>query len=137
MEALRVSTFFCEMSLAKLQCRNNVAGRTEGTEKELMLHDLHLDFCRDEARKNETNAYWHAELLTEYWKGEADEPRLPLCGDSTDAEEQTLLGFGARPWWSVTDDDYIYGNLGRHLVDADRSVELGALLLDARWTHCA
>ncbi len=85
--------------------------------------------------KNETNAYWYVKLLGGYWRGEADEPRLPLCGDSTDAEEETLLGFGARPWWCVTSDEYIYGNLARHLVGADRSMELGALLLDVRWTH--
>ncbi len=136
MEALMVSSFFfCEMSLATLHCHDRKVDCEGKAEKELMLHDLHLDFCRHQAQKNGTTAYWHSELLTEYWKGEKDEPRFQGSGYSVNTDEETLLSFDARPWWSVPDDGYIYGNVARHLVGADRSVELGALLLDARWTH--
>ncbi len=42
-----------------------------------------------------------------------------------------------RPWWSssVPEDGYIHANLSRHLVCAERGVELAALLLEGRRTE--
>ncbi len=102
-----------------------------------MLHDLHLDFCRHLARRKKVIAYWHAELLDGYWGDGAHKPGYSVRGNSDEMEAKKLLTLNARPWWSdsVRNDGYIYENLARHLMVADRNIELGALLLDARWTH--
>ncbi len=85
--------------------------------------------------KNETTAYWHAELLGGYWRVETDKPEILVFGDTADTEEETLLGFDTRHGGLYQTMATSTNNLARHLVGADRSVELGALLLDARWTH--
>ncbi len=138
-EAMKIADFFCGMSLATLQCRERKAdGLSEsGNESGLMLHDLHLDFCQHHARRSNQIAFWHAELLDGYWEDEEDKPGLSVLMDSSETEEKKLLSLAARPWWSdsVANDGYICDNLARHLMSANCSVELGALLLDARWTH--
>ncbi len=142
-EAMKVANFFCGMSLATLRHQErNVDGVVEGRsgkEKGLMLHDLHLDFCQHHAGRNKMIIYWHAELVNGYWEDGADKSGYSVGGDWDEAKEQELLALNARPWWSdsAPNDGYMYDNLARHLMCAGRSVELGALLLDARWTHFA
>ncbi len=74
------------------------------------------------------------QLLNGYWKN-ANQP----FGEELDTDAaRVIVRLVPRPWWMETDvrkDGYIHGNLARHLAGANLGAELGALLLDARWTE--
>ncbi len=48
--AYDIANFFCEMSLATLSARK--AGHDVTEKAGLTLHDLHLEFCKQEAESN-------------------------------------------------------------------------------------
>ncbi len=121
--AFDVANLFCGMSLATLQLRQTSGGTEEAG---IVLHDLLLDFCQRQARKMMNSSLWHIRLLNGYLETQHESPRAP--------EIQSTLLCAPRPWWSESDDGYIHANLARHLSCSGHSKELGALLLDARWT---
>ncbi len=73
--ALGVVRILCDMSLAKLRLERNRMGtsRVDG----IVLHDLQLEFCRDQAAKRNKASQWHRELINGYlgttWEAEEQE----------------------------------------------------------------
>ncbi len=127
--AMDVVSLFSSMSLATLRINRlsvecpEVAG--------IVLHDLQLDFCRQQAAESNTSCLWHTQLLNGYL-----ETTHPITEEPNAQVLDAILSVTPRPWWSsyVPDDGYIHHNRSKHLACADQGFELAALLLDARWT---
>ncbi len=119
------------MSLATLSSRKTGHGATE--KAGLTLHDLHLEFCNQEAELNNSHSAWNSVLLSGYLEPPSNVIRLEECALSP----SLLAELTSRPWWSdeIPKDGYIHANLARHLSKCDRGSELAALLLDARWLN--
>ncbi len=65
--AYDIANLFCEMSLASLSSRK---GAEDFTEKVgLTLHDLHLEFCKQEAESKNSHSLWNSRLLGGYLEG--------------------------------------------------------------------
>ncbi len=128
MSAYDVADLFCRMSLAKLSYRK--IGNGESKKAGLSLHDLHLEFCQQQAKSKKLQSFWHSTLLHGYEESQSD-----LCSDLCGLSPLDLVELSPRPWWSDTcpDDGYIHAHLARHLSLSGRVSELAALLLDARW----
>ncbi len=128
---LRHCEAFCEMSLATLSSRRTEHGATE--KAGLTLHDLHLEFCRQEAEWSNSHSAWNSALLSGYLEPLSNPIRLEECALSP----SLLAGLTPRRWWSdeIPKDDYIHANLARNLSMCDRGSELASLLLDARWLN--
>ncbi len=128
--AIDIANLFNGMCLATLKIRKPSNGCAEQTG--IILHDLHLDFCRRQARKSRKDAQWHAQLL----KGYLAPSTKQISSTSSPNLTQTIISWKPRPWWSdaVPQDGYIHANLARHLSLSGQGEELAALLLDSRWT---
>ncbi len=124
------------LSLASLESRNeNREDVGSGvSEVGLALHDLLLEFCQDQARREKKTTFWHDKLLDGYVAADVRLPLLYSYQDSHQVQMQSLLTYTPRPWSETLPDGYIQDNISRHLVGAGRILELGALLLDAKWT---
>lgn len=100
---------------------------------EIKLHDLALDFCKQQVRAlGSTEEKWHAALLCGYLPHQKTPPSLLW--------QQLIALFmwkhplaQPRPWWSVASDGYLSKNLAHHLVESRAFEELIRLLLDFRW----
>ncbi len=119
---------FSELSLATLRPACEFS-----REAGIVLHDLLLDFCQQQAEERNKTCFWHAQLVDGYVAAPNEQRAKEPNAFSTD----TLVSFEPRPWWSLaaTEDGYIHGNLSRHLTCACLDIELAALLLDVRWTQ--
>ncbi len=62
--ALDIVNLFCEMSLAGISFRNTGVDAKEVAG--LPLHDLHLEFCQQQAKSKNNESAWHAALLYGY-----------------------------------------------------------------------
>ncbi len=127
--ALDIADMFCGMSLASFSYRK--IGEDATKKAGINLHDLHLEFCRQQAKSKNLESSWHTALLLGYLKSSPD---TLICDPCTLSSLQ-LAGLTPRPWWTdgILDDGYIYGYLARHLSLSGQGSELAALLLDARW----
>ncbi len=123
-----VVRLFCEMSLAT-QRPVSECSREAG----LVLPDLQLDFCQQQAEEKNKTSLWHAQLLNGYVVASNKPPAEESNAFTIDA----LVSAVPRPWWAsdVPEDGYIHANLWRHLTCAGLGIELAALLLDGRWTQ--
>ncbi len=119
---------FSDMSLATIRLASE-SSREAG----IVLHDLQLDFCQQQADEKKKTSPWHAQLLNGYVAA-SNEPRAE---ESKALKIDDLVRSEPRPWWSlaIAEDGYIHSNLSRHLICAGLGIELSALLLDGRWTH--
>ncbi len=119
------------MSLATLSCRKT--GSDVSEKAGLTLHDLHLEFCKQEAESNNSHSLWNSTLLNGYW----EPPSNILRSEEQGLSPALLAGLTPRPWWTdeILKDGYIHENSARHLPLCDRGSELAALLLDARWAN--
>ncbi len=126
--AMEVVRLFSDMSLATLRL-----GSESSREAGIVLHDLQLDFCQQQAEEKNKTSLWHARLLNGYAMA-SNEPRAE---ESNAITADAVVSFEPRPWWSlaVSEGGYIHANLSRHLTCAGLGIELGALLLDGRWTQ--
>ncbi len=73
--ALDVMDMFCEMSLASVSFRKAVVDGEEMAG--LSLHDLHLEFCQEQAKSKQVGCVWHTALL----QGFCASPSDALCFD--------------------------------------------------------
>ncbi len=119
------------MSLATLSSRKT--GHDANEKAGLALHDLHLEFCKQEAELSNSHSAWNSGLLSGYLEPPSNTIRLEECAMSP----SVLAGLTPRPWWSdeIPEDGYIHANISRHLSMCDRGSELATLLLDARWLN--
>ncbi len=119
------------MSLATLSFRK--IGEDVVKRAGISLHDLHFEFCQQQAKLKNMEALWHEALLHGYLTSSSD----PLCCDPCGISSAGLLELLPRPWWSdsILDDGYIHAHLARHLSFCGRGSELTGVLLDARWMH--
>ncbi len=63
--ACDIAKLFCEVSLATLSFRK---AEHDATKKAgLTLHDLHLEFCKQEAESSNSHSEWHSALLSGYF----------------------------------------------------------------------
>ncbi len=117
------------MSLATLSSRKS--GNDVIEKARLTLHDLHLDFCKQEAKLNNSHSLWNSALLNGYLEPPSNISLLKVCA----LNPLLVAGLAAPPWWSdrIPQDSYIHANLARHLSLCGRGPELAALLLDTRW----
>ncbi len=127
--ALDIANMLCGMSLANLSFRK--IGDDVAMKPGLTLHDLHLEFCKKQAKFKKLETSWHAALLNGYFESPSDAPRLCALSPSH------LIELSPRPWWSegTLDDGYISSQLARHLAMSNQGSELAALLLDTRWLN--
>ncbi len=135
-----IVNLFCDMSLTTFRRRKPRSGFSEHAgsasrhygELGIVLHDLQLDFCQQQARKYKSSSFWHAQLLNGYL-----ESSRTSSVDSAAKATQSIIRCVPRQWWSeaVPEDGYIHENVARHLSCSGQRFELAALLLDARWTH--
>ncbi len=122
--ACYIAKLFCEVSLATLSFRKTEHDATE--KPGLTLHDLHLEFCKQEAKSGNSNSAWHSTLLSGYLEPPSNPIRLEECALSP----SLLAGLTPGPWWSdeIPKDGYIHANLARHLSMCDRGSDLPTLL---------
>ncbi len=126
--ALDMANLFCGMSLATFSFRQ--IGDDVSKKRGLVLHDLHLEFCQQQAKLENVESLWHTALLRGYLESTSD----VLC-DPSALSSSKLVRLTPRPWWSkaVPEDGYIHEHLARYLSLSGRGSELAALLLDAKW----
>ncbi len=127
--ACDIAKLFCEMSLATLSFRKSEHDATE--KAGLTLHDLHLEFCKQESESSNSHSAWNSALLSGYLEPPSNLIRLEECALSP----SLLAGLTPGPWLSdeIPKDGYIHANIARHLLLCGRGSELATLLLDARW----
>ncbi len=113
------------MSLANFRLNRPIDECPE--EAGIVLHDLQLDFSRQQAAESNTSCLWHTQLL---------ETTHPITKEPNAQVVDEILRVTRKPWWSndVADDGYLHLNLSKHLACAGQGFELAALHLDARWT---
>ncbi len=111
--AYDIATLFCEMSPATLSSRK--AGRDITEKNGLTLHDLHLEFCKQEAESKNAHSAWNSALLSGYLELPSNGIRLEKCALSP----SLLVGVTPQPWWSdeIPKDGYIHANLARHFFN--------------------
>ncbi len=102
--AFDIADLFCGMSLATLSFRK--IGNGETKKPGLCLHDLHLEFCHQEAKSKQLESVWHSALLHGYLESQSD----ALSSDLRALSLVRLVQLLPRPWWSeaVLDDGYIH-----------------------------
>ncbi len=127
-DAMDVVHLFSDMSLATLR-----PGCESSRETGIVLHDLQLDFCQQQAAEKNKTSLWHTQLLNGYGAASSG----PRAEESHAITTDAVVSFEPRPWWSLTvsGDGYMHANLSRHLTCAGLGIELAALLLDGRWTE--
>lgn len=122
-----VCVMLSSMSLAKMSTQTLDAREQCGAH----IHDLHLDFCRQNASRNCTEKKWHSRLLNGHMEKKVS------FGDVNDLHGFNLLQYAPPHWWEedVPNKEYIRKHLSRHLRRAGRDLELGAIVLDIRWVY--
>lgn len=127
-----ICLLFCSMSLAKISTKHRIDGREECG---LFIHDLHLDYCGQNAARSGNGKEWHRRLLNNHMSrvvslketGTEDGVDVPLG--------LNMLEYTPRHWWheGIANQEYIRKHLSHHLRRAGLYLELGATLLDIRW----
>lgn len=133
--ARQVSLELCTMSLAQMEVRSSAEGQEESG---MLLHDLHLDYCRHWAElESETEAY-HRRLLDCHLEQVPGMNAAKLSDNTDDSIMcQSVFDCKHRNWYepAVPSKDYIRGHLCWRLRGAGLHAELAATVLNIRWMH--
>lgn len=131
--AVDICTMFSYMSSAKIS-KEEFDGREQCG---LHIHDLYLDFCRQNVDRSDGAQKWHRLLLDGHLtRPNAVNETVPI-DDPDSPLDLNMLEYTPRPWRQdgVTNKGYIRKHLSRHLKNAGLLLELGATMFDLRWIN--
>lgn len=111
----RIVLQFSSMSLGRISVQKNDEGMKDVG---LLLHDLHLGFCRHQVLGKWDKEKWHLRLLL-----------------STEKEIDWRRYFATKPDFYRLTKTYICRNHSRHLLEVGAIDALWALIVDPQWVY--
>lgn len=131
--AMKICDGLASMSLTKMSSKSLICGTLECG---MLIHDLHLDYCRQMAERKQETAKWHSRLLDGHLSLPGVIPTPVTASTVHHLPAIDVFNCLPRSWWKDTDNtEYISGHMCRHLRSAGLDAELGATVLNIRWMN--
>lgn len=129
--AKQIAELFSSVCLGKTAVQRNDA---EDEQVCLSIHDLHYDFCRNQAQGENGRREWHFRLLKGHM---ASLSRSTCTVVDFGSDLQDILKHSSLKWHQedLKNRSYILQNLTRHLFEAGLVSELWCVVLDPGWIH--